>query len=202
MTQEQRPPTPPAVMTVQEAEAIKKNIDVEQIYKQMAEKVVNEQLQTIANDRASREPLPTIVEDALLGTALAVPTSVGTITIRKMVAIDVTIFKLTESPFYKLLMGDIAEKDGALELKSLFPDEEILYSIVYQFTHAPKDIYKLVKQGKEAYHEVVVNEVIEKAYTPEDLRKLIEAILNYVGMVNKARVEFETTSTDDKKKLT
>ena len=73
-------------------------------------------------------------------------------------------------------------------MKALFPDEELLYQVVYQFTHPAKDVYKLIKQGKNKFDEVVIED-IGVTYSPADLLVVVEAVLGHIGMVNSAKCE-------------
>ena len=59
-----------------------------------------------------------------------------------MKAIDITIFKLIESPFYKMIMGDVKSESGDEVIKELFADEETIYLFVYQFINPAKEIYR------------------------------------------------------------
>lgn len=194
---------PNATMSVEEANKIKASINVEQLYKDNAERIVEEQLRNLSNTRAEREPLPGVTAEALDSDNLTVKTSIGIVEVRRMVAVDITIFKLSDSPFYSLIMGDIKDTDEQSSdkiFKTLFPDEELLYSVVYQFTHPAKFIYNLVKKDKDQYKDKVIEEMIDKEYSPADLTLLVETILKHVGMVNAAKVDFEETKPDDDKK--
>ena len=72
-----------------------------------------------ANERAIREPLPSNTVKAFVPDEIIVSISPsvnadGVITtrsvkIRKSTALDIYIFKLTGSPIYKLIMGDVEE---------------------------------------------------------------------------------------------
>ena len=85
--------------------------------------------------------------------------------------------------------------------QQLFTEEEILFEIIYQFTHDVKSVYNLIKKDLKAYKELVIEEVGEK-YSMADIPVLIDAIINHIGLVSKARVDMESSnSSDDKKKV-
>jgi len=189
----------PPTITQQENDEFIKKINPDKVIETMMPIIEQSQMKSLANERASREPLPTIMNDAFDGeNEIIVKTSAGNIAIRKMVALDVTIFKLTDSPFYKLMMGDIKEtpnNNDENSFRALFPDEELLFALVYQFTHDPIQIRRAIKKDKIAYQDKVIEEVGGK-YQPSDILTLVEAIINHVGMVNKGRVEFDAATEE------
>lgn len=191
-----------AVMTKEQHDSYLSSMNIAKIIEDNKEKLVNAQMESLANERASLEPLPDIVNEVFdLDGNMLVKTSVGEIKIRKMVALDLTIFKLTDSPFYKLLMGDI-EADKETGNLSLFPDEEMIYNLIYQFTNEVKAVYRLIKKDKVAYHEQVVEEV-GTLYSPMDLPLITNSIVEYLKQVMEARVGFseqEDSEDKDKKK--
>ncbi len=187
-------PTKPQMTTTQ-ADQILNDMNIQAIIDVNKSKLEDARLTNIVNDRAEREPLPFIVEQAMEGDYLVVNKNIK---IRKMKAIDLTIFKLIESPFYKLIMGDV-NGDDQNAMKTLFPNEELLFQVVHQFTHPAADVYKAVKAGIESYKELVIIEVGEK-YTPAELVEIVQVVLEHIGMVDRARVGFEGPTSDDKKK--
>ena len=194
---------PKPIMTKAQADKIIAEANPQKLYKDKEAEILETKFQNLANDRATREPLPGPTSEAFTEDEIVVNTpSGGTVSIRKMKAIDITIFKLIDSPFYKLIMNDIQpDPKDTNPMKALFPDEELLYQVVYQFTHPAKDVYKLIKQGKNKFDEVVIED-IGVTYSPADLLVVVEAVLGHIGMVNSAKVALEAPPTeDDKKKL-
>lgn len=195
-------------ITKEDHDKILKDLNPDKIIKDSEGKLTDAILESMSNDRASREPLPGAVNDAFdIDGNLMVKTSMGEVTIRKMKTIDITIFKLTDSPFYKLIMGDLKEtKNADDDFKTMFPDEELIYLLIYQFTNPAKEIYKMVKRDKEAYKENATLDIGDK-FTPADTLLLVEAIMQHIGLVHSAKVEFQAiqpegdVSIDSKKKL-
>ena len=187
-------------ITAAEQNNIISKINPEKVIFDNQEKLENVKLESLAYDRAEKEPIPSIVSEAFINNDIIVKTSVGDVKLRKLKALDITIFKLTDSPFYKLMMGDLAITEDTDMFKSIFPDEEVLYNIVYQFTNDIKSVYNLLKKDKNAYHEHVM-ETIGMQYDPTDLILLVNAVLTHVGIVNKGRIDMVAPeSGDDKKK--
>src|SRR5580698_5328183 len=185
-------------MTTNENQRILGMVTQQKVYEQNKEIIVNTNMANLANGRAEREPLPDIISEAIDTQDIIVQTSVGKVTVRRMKAIDITIFKLIKSPLYKLMMGDIDAQDENV-VRTLFPDEELLFSLVYQFTTDARTVYKAAKDNK--YDETVLDEVGAK-YNLPDITKLVEVIIQSIGLVNKGRIEFESpVGEDGKKKL-
>lgn len=184
-------------MSKDEAAKILKDLNPDKIIKDNEEKMTDAILQSMSNDRASREPLPGAVNDAFdITDDITIQTSEGDVTIRKMKTIDITIFKLTDSPFYKLIMGDLKEKgDVDKDFKAMFPDEELIYLLIYQFTHPAKEIYRMVKKNKELYKETATEEVGTK-FSPADTLVLIESIMKHIGLVHNAKVDFQEIQSE------
>lgn len=167
---------------------------------EMLEKVKEETLKRMANERAQREPLPAATQYALNGDdeieleMLNIETKVTEIVkVRKMRAIDITIFKLIKSPLYSLLMGDVNDVELSNKLKL---DEESMYDLVYQFITPPREVYKLAKKDMDAYHNAAIE--LGMKYSVNDVVKVIEAVINYIGLVNSAKAQFDTApETDD-----
>ena len=164
-------------------------------------------MHSLSNERASREPLPSVAETLFDNNPLTVKTSIGEVVIRPMVAYDINIFKLINSPFYRIMLGD---KTNENDPNQLFADDEESYELIYQFTHSPKETYKLFKNGKEVYKDKVIEEVA-CVYNPSDAALLVEQIMQHIFHVQLAKVNFdapsqdndgktETTSEDGKKK--
>lgn len=186
---------PPAQMSVAQHDAIIKSIDVDKLVRDNAEKIQDAKMTSMANERAEREPIPTVVDDLFNPEPLVVKTSQGDITIRPMVAYDLNFFKRTNSPFYQAIMGDISGS------ASLFPDDEQSYELVYQFTHTPKEVYALHKQGVEKYRDVI-NETIGFVYTPKDVQLLLESVMRHIFGVDMKKIQFDAGAEEtDKKKL-
>ena len=174
----------------------------DKIIRDSTPQIENAQLESMANDRAAKEPLPGAYADAFNTEPLTVKTSIGDVVIRPMVAYDINIFKLINSPFYQIMLGDKIDKNIT---NQLFTSEEESYEMIYQFTHTPKECYQLFKKGKEAYKDKVMEEV-SFVYNPAEAAMLIETIMSHIFKVNMARVDFTTPEPDesggDKKKLT
>ena len=192
-------------MTVDEHNKLLLSLNPNKILSENKEKIEAVALQNISNERASREPIPTVMNSFVPDENLVVNISFGEVSIRKMKALDITIFKLTDSPFYKLMMGDISTENG--DVKSIFPDEEMIFSLIYQFTNDVMKVYKLVKKDKEQYRDIVLSEVGAK-YTTQDLTVMVQEVMTHIAEVNGARIKFvdsmpiESGSVDgDKKKL-
>jgi len=187
-------------INLEEQNKILASIDFNKIIDQNIVKIEKAQIESIASDRANKEPIPESTMETFVDNDLIVATSIGNVKIRKLKALDITIFKLTDSPFYKLYMGDVTEDGTEKEVFSkIFPDEEVLFQVVYQFTNDIKEVYKLAKQGKEKYYATAI-ESVGFIYEPADVLLLVNSILNHIGLVNKARVSFEEP-VDDKKKV-
>jgi len=188
-------------ITVQQANAILKELNPEKVLQESRPKIEDALLESAANERAAKEPLPSIVEEAFSNEPLVVKTSLGDVTIRPMVAYDINIFKAINSPFYQIMMGD---KTNVTSTDQLFENEEESYEVVYQFTHPPKEVYQLFKQGKNAFKDKVMEEVAFR-YTLMDSVTLLSKIMEHIFHVNLARVQFdnpEPETTDTKKNLT
>jgi hypothetical protein len=189
-------------MTKVKADKILSSINMDKILVDMKPKIDEAREQALANERAEREPLPSVVEAALDINPNIIQTSVGGVEIRKMVMSDITIFKLTGSPFYKLMMGDIKVDDNTDPMKVLFSDEEVVNAMVYQFTHPVRDVYKAARADLKAYQEKVTEEV-GFVYSTTDVLELAGGIFKMIGMVNNAKVELQSPpDSTDKKKLT
>lgn len=184
-------------MNKDEAAKILKDLNPDKIIKDNEEKMTDAIMQSMSNDRASKEPLPGAVNDAFdINDEITVQTSEGDVTIRKMKTIDITIFKLTDSPFYKLIMGDLKENgDVDKDFKATFPDEELMYLLIYQFINPAKDIYRSVKRNKELFKETATEEIGTK-FSPADILVLIEAIMKHIGLVNNAKVDFQEAPSE------
>ena len=190
---------PPPQVTKEQYEALVKQFNSEKLIAENKDKIEDAREKQASYERAEREPLPANTIDAFSNEPLAIKVGDKTINCRKMVAIDITIFKLMDSPFYKLMVGEMQTEDsGSNVIKQLFPDEELLYDIVYQFTNPAKEVYKLAKKGKEALRDTAIDYIVD--YTPNELVSVAEAILRHVGFVNEARVQFEAPNPDDNKK--
>ena len=189
-------------ITQEQHDNLLKQINPEKILAESKDKLENAVMEDMANTRAANEPIPSIINEAFIDNDIIVKTSIGNVKIRKLKAIDITIFKMTDSPIYRLLMDDIKEGEGKDTFKTIFPEEEVLFSLIYQFTHDVKDIYKLIKKDKEAYHDKAIEEVAF-IYEPSDVLLLVNAILAHVGLVNKGRAQFTQTvpTVEDKKKV-
>ena len=153
----------------------------------------------MANERAQREPLPAATQYALNGDdeieleMLNIETKVTEIVkVRKMRAIDITIFKLIKSPLYSLLMGDVNDVELSNKLKL---DEESMYDLVYQFITPPREVYKLAKKDMDAYHNAAIE--LGMKYSVNDVVKVIDAVINYIGLVNSAKAQFDTAPETD-----
>jgi hypothetical protein len=189
-------------ITELQQQAIINQINPDKVIADNQQKIQDVKLEGMANDRAEKEPIPSIVSEAFTDDEITVNTSVGKVKIRKLKALDITIFKLTDSPFYKLMMGDLETKSTTSDaemFKLIFPSEELLYQIVYQFTHPIKEVYKRLKNDKAAYYEHVLEEV-GMTYEPADLIILVNEVMNHVGIVNKGRIDVVAPDGDDKKK--
>lgn len=190
---------PAPSITTEEYNQLVNAVPVNKIVEDMRPKLEEHILTNMSNERAMREPLPDVTVHAFNKDKIIVKTSAGEVEIRKQKALDISIFKYTNSPFYQLFMGDV--KIGTSELQQLFTEEEILFEIIYQFTHDVKSVYNLIKKDLKAYKELVIEEVGEK-YSMADIPVLIDAIINHIGLVSKARVDMESSnSSDDKKKV-
>lgn len=154
----------------------------------------------MSSDRAAREPLPDKTVNALFIESDKVTLTNGkTLSIRPLVASDILIFKLTNSPFYKLTMGDL---NNAEEAKSHFVEEQTMFNLIFQFTNEVKHVRKLAQAGKLEEASCEFADTIP----PTDMLKLMTAIWRQVGAANDNRSSFEATavndsgSDDDKKK--
>ena len=174
-------------MTVEDANKILTSLDPQKILDANKDKIEEAVMESAANERASREPLPGPAGDIFETEPLVVKTSQGDVTIRPMVAYDINCFSKINSPFYRILMGDTKTMK---DTNNLFTTEEESYELVYQFTHPCKEIYKLLKQGLDVFKDKVMEEIAFK-YNPVDAAKLVEAIMSHIFRVNMARVNFD-----------
>jgi hypothetical protein len=156
------------------------------------DKIEEAQMQSMANERASHEPLPGPAAGIFNVEPLVVKTSIGEVVIRPMVAYDFNVFKLINSPFYEIIMQTEAKE----ALNKLFTSEEESYELIYQFTHTPKEVYFLFKKGLEAFKDKVMEEVAFK-YSPDDAALLVSEIMKHIFQVNLARVNFESPPEND-----
>src|ERR1035437_547475 len=175
-------------MNVDEADTILKALDRKKIIAGSKDKMDSAIMESMSNERASREPLPGAYVNAFNKEPLVVKTSIGDVTIRNMVLYDINVFRLIDSPFYRIIMGDSALLVD--NKNSLFSTEEEAIELIYQFTHPVKEVYKLFKQGKEAFKDKVMEEVAF-VYNPIDAALLVEKIMMHVFDVQMAKVGFE-----------
>jgi len=188
----------------QDIQALIKNAGV--IVEQNKDKIETSLMESAANERAQREPIPSTINYAFVEDGTTVKLKSGKeVKIRSMKALDVNIFKIWDSPFHKLMMGDETEKS----IKSLAINEEIMEIFIYQFTHDVKEIYKAAKKNKD---EFMQNAIIDTGvnYNQAEMGDLMMAILEHITLVNQARMNFVTPdsapedpslSEEDKKKL-
>jgi hypothetical protein len=171
-----------------EADKILSDLDYSKITAEAADKIESAKFESLSNERADREPLPGAYANAFNKEPLVVKTSIGDVTIRNMVLYDINVFRLIDSPFYRIIMGDSALLVD--NKNSLFSTEEEAIELIYQFTHPVKEVYKLFKQGKEAFKDKVMEEVAF-VYNPIDAALLVEKIMMHVFDVQMAKVGFE-----------
>lgn len=182
--------TAQATITVAEFEALKNknaNIALDDAVKS---KIIDAQMRSDANERAVREPIPAVVDDVFDNTPLTVKTSRGEVVIRPMVAYDINIFKLINSPFYRIMVETITDENRKARL---FAEDEEWYELVYQFTHPAHEVYKLFKRGPEVYKDTVM-ESIACAYSPADVVLLRDSVMLHIFKVNMTRVAFEASA--------
>ena len=183
-------------MDADKAAEILKALDPAKIIAGSAEKIESAKMESLSNERAAREPLPGPAADIFNNTPLIVKTSIGDVTIRPMVAYDINIFKLINSPFYQIMMGDTPDK---AIVNQLFTTEEESYEMIFQFTHSPKICYELFKKGKDAYKDKVMEE-ISFVYNPADAALLVEKIMEHIFKVNLAKIDFVAPEPEEDKK--
>jgi hypothetical protein len=167
---------------------------VEQILKDAQPKMEAAVMESAANDRAAREPLPGAYANAFNKEPLVVQTSLGPVTIRSMVLYDINVFKLIDSPFYRIMTG--TNELNADNKTSLFTTEEESYELIFQFTHPIKEVYQLFKKGKEVYRDTVM-EKVAFVYNVTDAAMLVEKIMSHVFDVQMAKVNFESSPETD-----
>lgn len=192
--------TSPVTLTQEEHTKLLSQINPQKILDDSKDKIQNQLYENAAFERAAREPLPSVTNDAFNGDFIYADINNKQIKIRKMYALDITIFKLIDSPFYKLIMGDVTD-DGDKETvyKRLFNNEEVIFQIVYQFTNDVKEVYRQAKKDKQAFYDIVIEDVGTK-YTPSELVSISSEVLKHIGLVNKAKVEFDASVNEDDKK--
>ena len=188
------------------------NIPVEQILREAQPKLEYSLMSDAANERAIREPLPSNTVKAFVPDEIIVSISPSvnidgivtprSVKIRKSTALDIYIFKLTGSPIYKLIMGDVEEtKSGDIGFNQLFAEESLLFDIIYQFTHKVEDVYSNVSTNLEEYKRLVI--LNAGKYSIEDTILLVSEIMNHIKLTNDSRVAFSSggnTNDTDKKK--
>lgn len=192
-------------MTQADADKVLSAIPINKIIAEAKPKMENAILESMANERAAKEPLPQSAKFVFNREPLIVETSIGKVTIRPMVSYDVNIFQIIDSPIYKMILGDSPETTNA---NQLFTSQEEAYELIYQFTHPCKDTYNLFKQNKMAFKDKVMEEVAF-IYSLDDSTKLLNAIMEHIFNVNIARTSFDVSEEeqsaaggDHKKKLT
>lgn len=184
---------PPARMTAAEQAKLIAELNPDKILADNKEKTKDAIMESMSNERASKEPLPGPTQDFFMTERLAVKTSIGNVIIRPLVVFDITIFKMIDSPLYKILMGDITPDANN---NTLFAGEEESYELIYQFTHSPKQCYDLIKKGKDSFKDKVLEEVAF-IYTPQDAASLIEIIMSHIFKVQLAKIQFDSVQTED-----
>ena len=100
-------------ITTEEYNQLVNAVPVNKIVEDMRPKLEEHILTNMSNERAMREPLPDVTVHAFNKDKIIVKTSAGEVEIRKQKALDISIFKYTNSPFYQLFMGDV--KSGTSE---------------------------------------------------------------------------------------
>jgi hypothetical protein len=175
-------------MNAEDAKKLIAAMPVEQILKDAQPKMEAAVMESAANERAAREPLPGPAADIFNLEPLVVKTSIGDVTIRPMVSFDINIFKTINSPFYEIMM----QSDSKEAANKLFTSEEESYELIYQFTHPVKETYNLFKKGMAIFKDTVMEEVAFK-YHPQDAALLVSKIMEHVFRVNLARVGFESS---------
>lgn len=179
-------------MNKAEADKILTNMNVNKIIAEAKPRMDNAVMESMANDRAVREPLPGPAEEIFNTEPLAVKLSNNEeVIIRPMVAFDISIFKKINSPFYRILMDDKTEGK-----QSLFADEEESYELVYQFTHSPKEAYQLFKKSVEVYKDKVMEEVAFK-YNPADAALLVSKIMEHIFHVYLSKINYKSDESAD-----
>jgi hypothetical protein len=105
--------------------------------------------------------------------------------------IDNVIFKLTNSPIYKAILGDIKEE----ELNKAIIDGDNMLDIIYQFTHNAKEVKKLASLGYDKYHAAAEEKGYE--YNQADGQLLISTILGLNQDANNARTSVEAPPSNE-----
>jgi hypothetical protein len=148
------------------------------------------------NSVAERQLLPNKIESVLEGNDLKVTVGDRIIFVRKMVAADWAVMKMTDNPIYLTMVGKMSEEE--MDLKLRVPGEE-MFDFVYQFTHPIKDVYKLAKNVDE-YHSRATEE-IGFVYSVNELTAIAATIMDFFKQVNQSRSEFEASDApvEDKK---
>lgn len=186
---------PKAEITPEQYAKLNNRLPIAKIWEEGKEKREDVCHQSMANERATKEPIPDVVNEAFTGLYQEVDTSVGKVSLRKPTYADIKIFKLTNSPIYNIIMGDIPETD------KVPIDQDAMVNLVYQFTHDAKEVYNDVLKDKEVWYERAFEE-IGFIYQINDVLKLVECIMHNIGVSALAKKSFESAPDDDKKKLT
>lgn len=165
----------------------------------------------IANERASREPFPDSTSEVFdpVNPEIEVfnidKNTNEIIKVRGIVPADLRTFKLTNSPLYKLIVGELQREEDAISQFTV--DQDTLYDLCYQFMIPSREAAKLAKRGAEAFHEVSFE--LAHKYSSEDLMKICLTVMNFIGKVNNAKAQFSAAPEinekgeiiEDKKKL-
>ena len=98
-----------------------------------------------------------------------------------------------------MMLGDLKEES----VNKVFSEDEESYELIYQFTHPCKEVYQLIKKGREVFRDKVMEDTAF-TYNPIDAGLLVEKIMSHIFKVNLARTQFDvmeqSPNTDDDSK--
>lgn len=204
-----QPPVQVKLLTKEEYGRIKNQAPIP-IPKELQAKLQAVSLSNVANERASREPFPDNTAEAFDPITPEVEVTnldlvgkkdkagnpinpIEKIIVRPIVPADLRTFKLTNSPLYQLLVGDIQKEEDAITKFSI--EENSLYDLVWQFTHTSREASALAKQGPEAFHDMSFD--LAHKYSADDLLKITQVVIGYIGKANGAKTQFSTPQTQE-----
>lgn len=162
---------------------------------ELQDKAVEANLRDEANRRAAATPLPGALADAFLTDAIQITDNLF---VRRVVASDWSILQWLDSPIYKMILE--VQKEDALREEVTYTDEEE-WEMVWQFTHAPKDVRALKAKGREVFKETCANEIGD-AYSLVVTKKVVEAISKQILSSFDTKIGFASSEEggDSKKK--
>jgi hypothetical protein len=137
----------------------------------MEKRLYEHGVEVMAGDRAAADALPGplihIFEDGSI--------EAGGQKVRKLFAIDEAIFKIIDSPIYKMML-ESAKPKAAQEPVDCSDEDE--WMLVLQFITPPIEAYKFAKQGKKAFEEAAILKASNMGMI--EIKQVIQAIMEQI----------------------